>query len=428
MGIIDGKPLGVAKHSDRARAQQEADTIFTCIFLGFLQDGLQNGVSLRWDVDPEDVDPQASIAHLRQVMDALVGVLGKDSSIVAIGTSPRYAQDGDDWHLAIAGSAPSSNPGDIDIRQAMTPTSHLVRKRVEEVFRDKDLMAEKIDLEFGAYYGVVDDIRNTNPLLIASVRRLVRYTADSRYGECNRWNRGVPYHGLIGYEQSPEKARKSEKQAGSIEPTQLIPEWDGKDHVCGYCHGMVWALGQARCEFPQDGSQAAGTPYELALGKKTHKLASCFGCSTYLYANGILPSAMHLGRSDSWVPLPEDENGAAPFTFNKEQEAENLRIFQGLNMMWASRVAEWMRQGAIIALNAKLVAPWGKHFAKVLHGKIMALADDQRAIANLFLDALTVHSKDVERLARFVEPAGVAASTPTATSSKGSSREASRRA
>jgi hypothetical protein len=44
------------------------------------------------------------------------------------------------------------------------------------------------------------------------------------------------------------------------------------------------------------------TPYEIAVGTETTKLASCFTCTLFMYANGYPPSAIHLGQGASWVP------------------------------------------------------------------------------------------------------------------------------
>ena len=40
---------------------------------------------------------------------------------------------------------------------------------------------------------------------------------------------------------------------------------------------------------------------EVAVGN-TIKLASCFGCTTFMIANLRQPSHIHLGRAESWAP------------------------------------------------------------------------------------------------------------------------------
>jgi len=51
------------------------------------------------------------------------------------------------------------------------------------------------------------------------------------------------------------------------------------------------------------------TPYEIAVGTETTKLASCFTCTLFMYANGYPPSAIHLGQGASWVPFYEERPG-----------------------------------------------------------------------------------------------------------------------
>ncbi|OOF20876.1 hypothetical protein BZJ19_16905, partial [Salinivibrio proteolyticus] len=73
----------------------------------------------------------------------------------------------------------------------------------------------------------------------------------------------------------------------------------GKSRV-GYVHGMCTAIVKCKHLGPW------ATPYEMATGSDTTKMASCFACTTYMYANGYPPSSIHLGRGESWVPPKKD--------------------------------------------------------------------------------------------------------------------------
>ncbi|WP_262072150.1 hypothetical protein [Stenotrophomonas sp. Marseille-Q5258] len=394
MGIIDGRPLGLAAE-DAAQARLESDVIFGCVFLGFVHDALRQGVVLCWDVDPADPPAQVEqgIQALQAVLERLVALTGIHTDTVRVGQSPRY----EPARRQIAIAAVSRPHGDDAARQARrqiqwTPE---VEQRITELLDNDPLMEQNLDAEFGAYYGIVDHPDNTNPLVISSVRRLIPY-AD----EGGRWNRRVPGHGLIHYDDPAwtlEQARQLPKQAGSTETAARIATWDGSGHVCGYCHGMVWAVAQVRCNFPD------GRPFELGLGRNTHKLASCFGCSTFLHANGLAPSSMHLGRSDSWVPLPEGEDGVAVFNLGLGNEARHPGIVAGLNAAWATHVAGWLVAGTRIAAQDTARVPAEvRAVARTLQREAIARGRDTRAVANLFLDALTVHQKDLHRLMRFV--------------------------
>jgi hypothetical protein len=401
MGIIDGQHLKL----DEASAQQlrlESDVIFGCVFLGFMCDALQRGVVLRWDVEPVDpsvtdskakADQQAEknqqIDEMQAVISRLRMFTGMDAKI-EVGLSPQYDAGGV-LQVAIAATQQLS-----DAASEQTPTTIPWSSKIAAYVRttllgNTDLMGENLDKEFGAYYGIVDASKNTTPKVISSVRRLIPYNAEG-----GRWKRGVAYHGLIGYDGDQSAACKAPKQAGSIEPTALISAWNGRDHVCGYCHGMVWAVAEVHCDFPD------GRPFELALGKNTRKLSSCFGCSTFLHANDYAPSSMHLGRSESWVPLPDGPNATAPFSTDKTKEALDREIFAALNQRWAKRVADWLTAGAsLVVLRRDEFLPVVVNTGSALITTIRA-RPDPRSIANLFLDALTVHEKDLTRLKRFV--------------------------
>lgn len=401
MGILDGRPLGY-ECADVVQAQRESDVIFGCVFLGLLKEALEDGITLSWDV--ESLDSEAAtqsnsteknrvidqdVNDLKQVLTHLQALTGVEGVTVTAGRSPQYDQ-GRSLQVAIAaGKKTDGNTTRVPIKWEQAIEDHVVA-----LLKNKELVAENFDKEFGAYYGIVDAKDNTLPKVISSVRRLIPYAMEG-----GRWNRAVPWHGLIGYDD-PRRvctAKDSPKQAGSIEPTELISRWNGKDEVCGYCHGMVWAVAEQRCDFPQ------GKAYELALGKNTHKLSSCFGCSTFLLANGHVPSSMHLGRSDSWVPLPEGPNATAPFSTSKDKEIADRKVFAQLNREWAEHVSGWLTAGAHRVVEARR----DTFPADVVETVRRLLQEVDRrkgvqSVANLFLDALTVHDKDLPRLKRFV--------------------------
>lgn len=397
MGIIDGQPLGVDE-GDAATATLEADVIFGCVFLGLVNAALKENVVLRWDVESLDAltsekypEKQSNVERdaldLERVLRRLQTLTGVKGAQIGVGESPQYNDNTSDEHGAINVfiAARTDVAGDAQPVRLTPPVDRFVR----ELLDNKVLMEHYIDKEFGAYYGIVDDEANTAPRVISSVRRLIAHDQEG-----GRWNRGVPFHGLIGYDDPARRdtANQARKQAGSWESARTIKEWNGQTAVCGYCHGMVWAIAQQKREFPH------GHAYEMGLGKNTHKLSSCFGCSTFQIANDRYPSSMHLGRSDSWVPLP----AFSPFGDNEDQSEAEQQVFAALNQRWAEHVSGWLRLGLKRVLDAEggvfppPVVETGKRLEQAV-GK----RKDARAVANLFLDALTVHDKDLLRLKRF---------------------------
>lgn len=236
--------------------------------------------------------------------------------------------------------------------------------------------------ERGAYYGVVDHPDDPNPGFISSVRRLIPYLGST--GEGLRWNANEKNHGVI-------KVAPAHAQFGSWDNLEkAITDGIGAGvGAVGYCHGMNWAI--LRCMTEVKG----GTPYEIAVGGTT-KLASCIACTTFMDANGYPPSSIHLGRAESWVPLPvtAKENPLG-------QEA--LVAAEALNGKWAAATCGYLLTGAQL-LN-KYSSPSFKTGVAALAGGLASEVTRRSSkkggelhAANLFLDALTVHDGEVARM------------------------------
>jgi len=240
--------------------------------------------------------------------------------------------------------------------------------------------------EFGAYYGVHDDIVNGRSGFVSSARRLIE-TGKKSGPEGRRWKSGQTRSGLIHAGDAPVFA----SSFGSHE-TPKVDRWaranNDKEHVCGYCHGMNWAIMHAKLAGPWV------TPYEIAVGTKTSKLASCFGCTTFMYATGYPPSAIHLGRAESWVPLPTN---ASDNPFYKG--AHNIKVIEGLNALWAADVAGYLEIGTKIFAGSGNFKAETKAIANKVKQRVQSeRGKDDLSVANHFLDALSVHENEKDRL------------------------------
>ncbi|MET0402798.1 MAG: hypothetical protein ABW123_10365 [Cystobacter sp.] len=159
----------------------------------------------------------------------------------------------------------------------------------------------------------------------------------------------------------------------------------GKD-IQGYTHGMIQAIYDVKW-------RGSGTPYEIAVGTLTTKLASCFPCSLFMEATGHPASSTHLGRGESWLP----EYPAATGTPNARDSAINA-----CNTDWADYCRKILTSGLDIVLHdassRALIAP--THLQTVEALKQYLSGKDARAHANVILDALTLHSSELDRLQR----------------------------
>lgn len=379
--------------------QLDADVIVGAVFVGMFGHGFKPDQLRRWDVDCADaeVDRRKNAEQVRAVLEAVARLAGVDPGLIQVGLTPAFGNSRQD--MAIHAHRPDH------YGEQAPPMSDALWAQIQAlVAPPSTLLERKVNSEYGAYYGVLDAARPGQPphgpgsgKFISSVRTLVPYPGSGR------WQRGYPYHGLIGYDQNgfrAERAGDENKQAGSLEPTGLISQWDGADQVCGYCHGMVFAV--AEMEITAGGH---GVAYELPLGSKTKKRSSCLGCTTFLLAHGYQPSSVHLGRSDSWLPLPENPLMIEAFLAGCHADGQQAQ-YKALNRLWGARVAGWMQAGvkSVLAAGPAAVPVAVRARLMLLGAHVEALLRQQRemAVAGLLLDAFTVHDKDLSRLQRFL--------------------------
>lgn len=381
MTILNGVDGG-----DDAEIQVESDTIVMATLLGFLvaRVALRQPVTISFEHPGDFHEWLAKREALGKALDKLRAVLkagGHDPGLTGLqlSTTPLYDADNSSGRsVAITGmSGGALEPFVLRGREFSSERMASYVKGILRGLKDRQ--------ELGAYYGVVDDPvgQESANFMASSVRRLIEYNGD----EGPRWKSGAAFHGLIGANGGNRPA-DSKPQAGSFEPAHLIQSWSGQGKVVGYCHGMSWAIMMAKVMGPW------ATPFEVAIGEKTTKLASCFGCTTFMYATGFVPSAIHLGSAESWVPLPPDGGGA-----QYEGWSHVDRMASALNELWARDVSQYLKIGARLMRTSTLVKAPAKEAAKKLDSLVLRRTNsDERAAANLFLDALTRHKNDLKRL------------------------------
>jgi hypothetical protein len=317
---------------DNADPVLEADVIMTAALLGFAALHVREGCPVRFDIDPKSADKEWASFHAvvskinRATQDYLrtrnLEPLGK----VSAGLAPDYDKGAiimGVYHLA-GQSAPVSV-----LDPLLSPKGRVLYEKIarEEVPQYTGR---------GAYTGFVDNHNtegNTDPVGPRSTARFLTPDREpvppdtSMLGEPHgRWlpsnesplwrariRRGtadscVPW-GLIGGDvaaQAPDptvsvgvpvtnradQITQQMKDAGMA----FVGE-PGCDDIGAYTHGMVQAVYKAYSLGP------SCTPYEISVGKVTTKMASCFPCTLFIDALGYPPTAIHLGRGESWAPL-----------------------------------------------------------------------------------------------------------------------------
>jgi hypothetical protein len=143
---------------------------------------------------------------------------------------------------------------------------------------------------------------------------------------------------------------------------------------------------------------AIALPVEIAVGKQTTKLASCFGCAIFMEANGYPASATHLGFSQSWMPsylceeLPEnpEENNLDCNTL--------IRARFNCNDKWAAYCEKIIKDGIKYLKGNLLNEKTHMQSFDALDAFINSPCKEDYAYANLILDAFTHHSKELTRI------------------------------
>jgi hypothetical protein len=135
------------------------------------------------------------------------------------------------------------------------------------------------------------------------------------------------------------------------------------------------------------------SPYEIAVGAVTTKLASCLPCTLFMVAQGYPPTSIHLGRGESWAPLYQ------PYNPGGQAESNELAVIRDLNNSWRAKCAEFLALGVQILDDAHIVDDH-KAARDGLRSYLSSNSSDKTVAATLVLDAVTVHESESVRIDR----------------------------
>jgi hypothetical protein len=392
-----------------------ADTIVTAVFMGLVGERLTRrrpvfiGYGGGYDgyvgapdrQDAKAVSNADAIWHVA-LRDALVHRFPAADPLLVIGPADKWVDASKQGRAATPTSAYVIT-GARSVDQVHVPMSMQARQLALDMLNSNhDQYGE--NQERGAYYGVADlthigevfgPIASTRQVFRPASGRWMKPSALDAEGSLVAGSHGMIYT-KREYDRGPGLRPKvamdvvqgsfarmhdtaSERALETLTP--------GDDFVVGYCHGMIFAEHICHVE-------GGGTAYEVSMNRMTCKNASCFGCSTFMFANEMPPSWMHIGSAESWVPLPEAAN---EFSYTVHFGAARVvNAAREMNDKWRKAVACWMRAG--VAHTAR----------SPQHGRLHQQVDmhDDRTLANWFLDALTMHGRDdVLRIVTVLNPA-----------------------
>ncbi len=157
--------------------------------------------------------------------------------------------------------------------------------------------------------------------------------------------------------------------------------------IAAYTHGMIQAIYKAYSLGP------SCTPYEIAVGADTTKMASCLPCTLFMVAQGYPPTSIHLGRGESWAPL------YLPYNPDGQAEAGEREVIRDLNNSWREKCAQYLALGVQI-LDDDHIDDDHKIARDALRDYLSRHSADKTVASTLVLDAVTVHESESVRIGR----------------------------
>jgi hypothetical protein len=381
---------------------------------------------LQFDMDPLEADRDGSklelfkqtVAKMDVAVAGYLNRVGLAPAHVQAGLSPGYWQGAMIMGVyALAGQAPPSatEPGSIASPLVAPVLSEQGQRLWDEIRAVSPATPQYTGR--GAYTGFVDNnntVGNTAPVGPRSTVRMVAPPTGADGAPSERWlppeghalwaarrrrdtGTFVPW-GLIGGNSAglepgstnPTKAAnladQIEREMREVYGMVFVGEPSMTD-IAMYTHGMVQAIYKAYALGP------SCVPFEIAVGDQTKKMASCLGCTLFMYATGYPPTSIHLGSAESWAPL------YAPYNPNGPTEPHEHAVIRDLNDAWSERCGEWLSIGLDV-LDAPHLAAGHVASRDAVRQFLLERQGDRSVGGNLVLDALTVHDSEMNRIAR----------------------------
>ncbi|MBB5368985.1 MULTISPECIES: hypothetical protein [unclassified Janthinobacterium] len=382
-------------------AIHDADVIMTAAVVGHAYSRLSNNSNCAFDFEA-DADPgedarmagnwerhKRAVAKINKALETKGGKYGKPGAgkEAIVGITPAYDRNGN--IMRITGGA-GDLPLDSQLRYNPPLPADLAGSQLYQLATEHTVGYQGR----GAYTGFIQGRESGQSNLFSTYRQRVPGTFGRRWLPSVKPNdNGSPIGkgeteriwGMIASNQAQGKLKK-DGMYFQDQDTARGANGLTTDDIVGYTHGMIQAIYDVEMWKLVNPHQHAGTPYEIAVGTQTTKLASCFTCAIFMQANGYPASATHLGRGESWLPLYA-ENGKS-----KQDQTRSA-----CNDKWASYCKLIIDEG-IACIENRLATD--KHKASMRSLKDYLARKAPLDYANLVLDAVTVHEHEVVRVDR----------------------------
>ena len=425
----------------------EADVIVTSVVVGFCFARAIQGHPFSFDYDPTESEEE--VAKSKRIHASVVEKIRR-----VLNTNPSNEISDDEWEARLKGSVaagparvyglghdealitgraggqalepPVEIRGDLTLHRDAPATRHrpMLSQQALRMGHWEWMSAHKYGREFkhdyapspgqyfgkGAYTGMVDDPVGNHTLIQPTLRRVIAPNLGSHLGGV--LDRNEPYLERWSPDRTQIWGLIASGNTPGIKGPNLDPNPDvgmgplpkGIDRgIVQYIHGMSWAMREAVRWGPWCNA------YEMGVGHQTTKLASCFACTTYMYAAGFPPTSAHIGRAESWGLLPDGETyglyatwkGGHEFSDGDEGVLEKA-VALSINTRWHAEVYHYLREGC-----ARL-----KGYVNDTHAAAFGLLEEKMKRqrpplggGNLYLDAITWHDSDSNRIDRTIKSA-----------------------
>jgi hypothetical protein len=409
---------GIVSDLDSSDAKKEADVIMTAAAVGFAASYIKNDHPIQFDMDPLDVPDEGKTktfnGAVNKIDKAVADYLHKKGlapkNKVHAGTSPGYTKGA--VIVGVYKLAGQTAPPSISA-PVLTDKGRVLWEKIRTISSDVPQYTGR-----GAYTGFVDNKNTTGNTDPVGPRSTARFQAPAPgllepdphprwlppmnsplWAPRKRKDAGtyVPWGLIMGDSAAKDPDQPNATSAGNLADQSTIEMRDKygmvfngeptTDDIAAYTHGMIQAIYKAY------GLGPSCTPYEIAVGDKTKKMASCLTCTLFMSATGYPPTSIHLGRGESWAPLYQ------PYNPNGPTDEHELAVIRDLNNAWYDKCTEFLTTGLEILDNDHIAAD---HTASrdAVANYLKTNAEDKTVAGVLILDAVTVHDGETERINR----------------------------
>ena len=416
------RTAGIVSDGPASEPRREADVIMTAAALGFAADYIATARKpLQFDMDPLDTaDPQrqaafqATVAKMDRAVAAYLAGRGLNGHVHA-GLSPGYWQGA--VIMGVYALAGQEAPPPLTA-PALSPKGKVLWDKIRTVSPGLRQYTGR-----GAYTGFVDNhntVGNSDPVGPRSTVRMaappagMATPAEAPYP---RWlppeghelwkarhRKGAHTHvpwGLIGGDTAGKDPTPGNTTGAANLADQIEAEMRDQygmvftcepamGDIATYTHGMIQAIYKAYALGP------SCTPYEIAVGDLTKKMASCLTCTFFMHAAGYPPTSIHLGSGESWAPL------FAPYNPNGPTEPNEAAVIRDLNNAWYERCLTWLKMGLQV-LDDMYIASSHRSSREAVAAYLRAHDTEPTLGGTLILDAVTVHEPELNRISRTLQ-------------------------